>query len=277
MFERICCISLVGIVLGGCTPSSKVEAPAPLPGPRYDFSPQGPCSPTGSTRLTIAVVSPLWQVTSQPSAAPGITPQAAGGMLFYEPKILMDVGPAMRSDFLELLSCRGYLAKGPFDSFESMVYPDREASQLLLEPGLQIDVDFSNLALEVKSMLGGLIKSRSSTARLSGTATVGGRVTLSLKEPLTNTRMWARSIEVPAESFQFITVHEYSSMMTPFQAKIAIMDDDGIRRELQPRLEKMYQNVLSVADSYLDRKELTTVAAQAMEVRKKAAIGVPKP
>jgi hypothetical protein len=198
-------------------------------------------------------------------------------MLFYEPKILMDVGPAMRSDFLELLSCRGYLAKGPFDSFESMVYPDREASQLLLEPGLQIDVDFSNLALEVKSMLGGLIKSRSSTARLSGTATVGGRVTLSLKEPLTNTRMWARSIEVPAESFQFITVHEYSSMMTPFQAKIAIMDDDGIRRELQPRLEKMYQNVLSVADSYLDRKELTTVAAQAMEVRKKAAIGVPKP
>lgn len=276
MLQRALVACGLGVAATSCLPTSKPEPPLAMAGPKYDFSPQGQCSPPGSTKLTIAIVSPLWQVVSQPSAAPGYAP-AAGGMLFYEPKILMDVGPAMRSDFLELLSCRGYLAKGPFDSFESMVYPDREASQLLLEPGLQVDVDFPNLALVEKSMLGGLIKSRSMTARISGTASVGGRVNLSLKEPVTNTRMWARSIDVPTETFEFVTISEYPSTVTEVQAKYVIMNDDGIRKELQPRLEKIYQTVLATTDAYLDKRELTTVAAQAAEVRKKAAIGVPRP
>lgn len=149
MPSRLRLLAIACAMLSACFPASKPETPPPIAGPNYDFAPQGPCAAAGSAKLTIAVVSPLWQNASQPSANP-IYQTATGGMLFPEPKVLMDVGPAMRSDFLELLSCRGYLARGPFDSFEAMVYPDREGSQLLLEPGLQVTLDFPNLALVEK-------------------------------------------------------------------------------------------------------------------------------
>lgn len=268
-----------GTALAGCMSASGSPAPSPLAGPNYDFTPTPPCAPTGSAKLTIAVVSPRWQAPSQASGAPGgpfVGYPTNSGVVYAEPKVLLDVAPAMRADFLELVSCRGYLAKGPFDSFESMVYPDREGSQLLLEPELQLDVDFSSLAALEKSMLKGLIKQRGGTARLVGTATVGGRVTFGLKEPVTNTRMWARSIEIPSEAVPFTTEAEYPTVAGVYQLKFAILNDEGLRRALQPRLEAMYRRIFSTADGYLDRKELATVGSQAMEVRKKASIGVPK-
>ena len=256
--------------LSACMTSKPAPAPEPLAGPRYDFSPTPPCSPVGTTKLTVAIVSPRWQAPTQSGLS-----MVNMGVAYTQPKILLDVAPAMRADFLELVSCRGYLAKGPFDSFEAMVYPDREASHLLLEPELQLDVDIPTISMVEKSFLGGLLKDKSG-GQLTGTATVGGRVTLSLKEPVTNTRMWSRSIDIAPETFAFTSVSSYSSALSVPQAKLAVLNDDGLRRGLQPKLEAMYSRILTTADNYLDRRELTTVATQAADVRKKATIGVPR-
>jgi hypothetical protein len=260
------------LALVGCTPVTQT-ATAPLPVARYDYSASSPCEATGKAKLTIAVVSPRWQQRSQ--GMNGATNTTAS--TFGTPKVLLDVGPAMRSDFLELLTCRGYLTKGPFDSFEAMVFPDREGSQLLLEPELQIQFSIDKADLMTKGLIFGTLSPTppNSSGNIVGTASVGGRVTLSLKEPVTNTRMWARSIELPAEAFDFTSEKEYSSAISADRLRGLAANDDGLRRQLQPRLEAMYQSVFKTAEGYLDRQELTSIAKQAGDVRKKAAIGVP--
>jgi hypothetical protein len=184
------------------------------------------------------------------------------------------MGGAMRADFLQLITCRGYLAKGPFDSFESMVFPDRQASQLLLEPELLISVELTSVSQRQPDFVTALF-TRGAPARIDATATVGGRVNLHLKEPITNTRMWTRSIEVPAQSFSFTTDAAYPQAPLQSQLSYLVQTDDGLIRALIPNLEAMYGRVFKTAEGYLNREELQSVAVQAADVRKKAAIGVP--
>lgn len=264
---------VIGATLCGCVPTS--QAPLqPVPKGQYSFTPTPPCAAPGSARLTLAIVAPRWQ---DANTASGITLQArtvaetraaAAGRAFAE------MGSAMKSDFLQLVTCRGYLAKGPFDSFESMVFPDRQASQLLLEPELLISVDITGIEQQAPDFATALFNKQAG-GRISATATVGGRVNLNLKEPVTNTRMWTRSIEVPQQTFTFLTDNTYPPNMAVVALRYYALTDDGMLRALVPNLEAMYGKVFKTAESYLNKEELQTVAAQAADVRKKAAIGVP--
>ena len=262
----------IAIISAACVPPQAKQAPQPLGPPRYDYAPPPPCATPGASRLTVAVISPQWPTSGQNSA---VAQQGdAGGR---SPSVLLQIAPAMQQDFLELMACRGYLTKGPFDSFESMVFPDREGSNLILEPELQVTVALTHVELPAKNIWGQpMAPSSSIRYTATGEASVGGRVTLTLKEPVTNTRMWTRSIEVPAELFSFTSDQKYEGSEIRGNLRILVMADEGLRRALQPRLETMYQNVLRTAESYLNRRELETVAAQSADVRKKAAISVPR-
>lgn len=210
-------------------------------------------------------------------ASPVVRASRAAGPNAYglaTPKIFTDLSAAMRDDFLELVSCRGLLTKGPFDSFDAMVFPDREASQLLLEPALLMDVNVVNLAQ--RGTLGGLLALKNMNVHFGGTATISGKVVLNLKEPLTNTRMWSRTIDVQPESFDFTTENSYPTEMTEYQAKRAVLDDAGLLRVLLPKLEATYGLLFQAADRYMNINELRLVAGQATEVRKRGAISVPR-
>jgi hypothetical protein len=263
----------IAIISAACVPPQAKQAPQPLGPPRYDYAPPPPCATAGASKLTIAVISPQWPSSTQPSSAVSQQGRSLGN-----PRVLLEMAPAMQQDFLELMTCRGYLTKGPFDSFEAMVYPDREGSNLLLEPELQISASVGSVRLDAKGLLFGTPMEPSPTSSYPavGEGSVGGRVTLTLKEPVTNTRMWTRSIEVPAEAFSFTTEQKYPGSETAGRLRVLVLSDQALRRELQPRLETMYQNVLRTAENYLNRTELESVARQATDVRKKAAISVPK-
>lgn len=259
-----------GLALGllACTPVQPTLQPVPKP--RYSYTPTGSCSPAGSSRLTLAIVAPRWQgANATPSGG-------TMGQTYRTPqdRFFPDLSAAMRADFLQLVTCRGYLAKGPFDSFEAMVYPDRVGSELLLEPELLIKVDIGEVSAVEPDFLTALASSGQKKIRAS--ASVGGRVNLNLKEPVTNTRMWARSINVASESFTFDSERLYpTARMTDDQARAVLLSDEGLARALSPKLEVMYGSVFTAADQYLNRQELSSVASQAVDVRKRAAIRVP--
>jgi hypothetical protein len=257
------------LAVSGCVATVQVKQPPPRPA-SYDFTPTPPCRASGSTKLTLAVVSPRWADPSQPTAQVTAAPP-------YGSKPLFDLSAAMKGDFLELLGCRGFLTKGPFDSFDAMVYPDREGSHLLLEPELSIAVMLDNLTSAAKNIWGQPIALSPGglPQKLSGTANINGRVTLTLKEPVSNTRMWTRSIEVAPASFAFQTDRAYGPTLTT-SVRRAVIDDAALLRLLIPVLEEMYASVFKTADSYLNVTELTTVSAQAMELRKKAGVAIPR-
>ena len=106
-----------------------------------------------------------------------------------------------------------------------------------------------------------------------GTLVFSGRVTLSLKEPVTNTRMWTKSIELGNTSVPFQGTSVYSGALT---SNLNIRRDVGLLIALTPKIEEIYRIVLTTADNYLDPSKVRLVSAQAAEVRKRGAISVPR-
>jgi hypothetical protein len=256
--------------IAGCTPVPPAQAPRPYPTGHYDYSPEPPCRSSGSAALTLAIVAPTWQGNAKSTAAASPT-----GTL-QSSKVISDLADAMKGDFLELVTCRGYLVRGPFDSFDAMVYPDREASQLLLEPQLELQFRIVSITQDNPDVLTSLLNKTAPT-RFRGVASVGGRVTLTLKEPITNTRMWTRSIEVPYDTAQFVTDGgaPWSVPYSPEQMGAMAMADPGFGQAVIPKLEVIYQHIFRTAESYLNAHELATVAAQAVPVRKRGVIANP--
>lgn len=251
--------------IAGCVPVQ--PTPDPVPKAKYSYIPTSPCAPPGSAKITLAIVSPQWQEPRSNGLA--VQSGSVGPAAFAS-----DLTDAMRADFLQLVTCRGYLARGPFDSFDAMVYPDRQASQLLLEPELQISVQLADISRLQPDFLTAVLN-KAAPSKLRATASIGGRVNLNLKEPITDTRMWSRSIAVPTDTVTFDTDNTYPQGITVEYGRAAIMQDPALARALIPRLEATYKRVFATADGYLNRQELTTVAVQATDVRKKASIRVP--
>lgn len=99
---------------------------------------------------------------------------------------------------------------------------------------------------------------------------------LNLKEPVTNTRMWSRSIPVATDTVTFDTDDTFPPGITFEVARAYVLQEPALSRALIPKLEAMYQKVFTTADRYLNKDEVQSVATQAADVRKKALITVAK-
>jgi hypothetical protein len=263
-----------------CAPVAPPAPLTPVPVARLDHAPTG-CAAPSSMKLTLAIVAPTWQPPASATAptAAVVTSQVTPGMAALQGKFRT----ALRDDFLEIITCRGYLSKGPFESFDVMVFPEREGSDLLLEPVIESTMALIDVrpTASCKGFLGKTsctLDAASGAAptsfTLNGAIQLGGRVTLTLREPVTNTRMWTKSVEMPAERVPFTgeTVYTPTSRTAPPDA----WADRGVQTALAPALERAYRAVLQASDGYLNVRELQLVATQAADVRRKASISVPR-
>ena len=232
-------------------------------------------------KLTLAIIAPTWQ---QQSTNDGAKATAALGTATGSGVNDMQARfkTALRDDFLELVTCRGLLTRGPYQNFDSMMFPDRDASNLLLEPVIEstMGVVETTRVARCKGFLGKSMCSLDAVSggtptsyTINGTIQLGGRISLTLREPLSNTRMWTKSIEMPSDRVRFTGETVYSAVAgtTP-----DLWADRGVQTVLVPALEEAYAAVLKAADGYLNPRELQLVAAQAADVRKKASISIPR-
>jgi len=270
------------IVLGACAATTVRTEPTPAaPAPRqarFDFEATG-CAAAASTRLTVAIIAPSWQ---QQGATEGVKVSASLGNGSAITEIQNRFKDALRQDFLELVTCRGLATRGPFQNFDSMMFPDRDASNLLLEPVIESTLGMVDVAkvARCKGFLGTLgctVDAAAGTSPTSytvnGSIQLGGRVTLTLREPLTNTRMWTKSVDLPADRVKFTGQTVYSSTSS---ASLDLWADRGVQTVLVPALEEAYAAVLRASDGYLNTRELQLIAVQAADVRKKASIAIPR-
>lgn len=281
---RLTSAAAIGLTLtvGACASTATTGTRvAPVPAPRtarFDYA-STDCVAPASMRLTLAIVAPTWQ--QQPAADGskiGASLSSGAGVTDIQRRFTT----ALRDDFLELMTCRGLLTRGPYLSFEAMVYPDREGSNLLLEPVIESTLGFVEVTRvpRCRGFIGkascGLDVVAGATPTsytVNGALQLGGRITLTLREPLSNTRMWTRSIEMPSDRVRFTGESVYSAVAG---TAADLWADRGVQSALTPALEAAYAAVLRASEGYLNPRELALVAAQAAEVRRKASISIPR-
>jgi hypothetical protein len=155
-----------------------------------------------------------------------------------------------------------------------MVFPDRIGSDLILVPELDIRIGVDATSRNTTSNLALLInKNTPQVIMVDGSVTLSGRVTIAVKESVTELRMWTRSIEIPAETFPFRGEEQFGAQYGAMPNAVAL-EDPAFLRALGPHLEKLYGRILTTTWNYLDAREMAVVRQQSLEPRNKAISGI---
>lgn len=272
-----------GVLAVGCSAPQVSAPPAAASAPRVAFTWEAPqaCVKPATVPVTFAVVRPVWQTVagsgSMLDAAAMTNPQVA---MWIRPRqdLYDEFASAMRNDFFALLTCKGFTTRGPFASYQEMVFPDRMGSDLVMAP--EIDIRLAVRTEAVAPSLGSAllgaalgVRGAASSTKLTGDATLSGRVTVAIRESVTDTRMWTRSVEIPAESFAFTSSREYPVTAQLFYNEI-VTGDPAFIAALGPRLAEIYRNALAAAWNYTDPQEMRLVRSQSLDVRNRAISGI---
>lgn len=239
----LCAILAVALLLAGCATTGRKVTKKAAPTPVFDWNPPETAA-TASAGVTFGIV----------------------GGSYSKEEDWIDVYPFntfrdnMRSDFDELMTARGFTTTGPFLNADEMTYPDKKACDLILEPTLDVQLTVGQVSAQEHVVLLG-----DNYYTLNGNATIGGRVTLSVVESLTGTRMWNKSVSVEKVTFPWKGEAKYA---TPPQGWY-LKNEPGLQQAIAPHLERAYNAILDKAWDYLHPEEMAVVAKQAMEVKEK--------
>ena len=253
-------LALVMSSILACVPPSTVSQQGSQPARplNYSYTPPNP-APAGSAKVTVAVVQPQW-TRDDPTT-----------------ESLSEFATALKNDFMALLNARGFNTRGPFDSYQAMVYPDKTGSDLVLTPEMQVTWAFSDIktAQAQTSFMESILNNKGTApVVVNGTVTIRGAINLLLSESMTNERMWSKSIKVDPIVVAWAGKKLYRAgvdapLVSPVAIREFITTDPGFQSAVFPKLEAMYQAVLQKGWDYLDPREVAMVKAQAAELKKK--------
>ena len=260
---------ICSIVIAGCTsmpaePLREVIA--------FSHTPKEEAAP-GSSDVTFAVVGA--QLADPVQQVQGLALLQAPVPLFE------DFANTMTKDFMEVLNARGFGVTGPFENYDKIIHPVKEASDLLLTAEVTFTADMSDVRFG-KTFIGKSFFDKTRYYTLAGSCRVKSDVTLVLSECLTNEPMWSKSIPMEQFTVPFDNVHPsysqydlvtfaatYGETLADIPIGLFIEKDNKFHADLGHALEKQYDEILNKIYIYLDPREMAIVKNQAMELRKR--------
>lgn len=278
-------VAVICIVIAGCgVPAEPLREVI-----TYSYTPTEEAAP-GSADVTFAVVGA--QLVDQAQQVQGLALLQAPAPLFE------DFANTMTKDFMEVLNARGFGVTGPFETYDKIMHPVKEASDLLLTAEVKFIADMRGVRIG-KKYIGKSALDTTPYYTLEGACRVRSDVTLILSECLTNEPMWSKSIPMETFTVPFDNAHpSYSQFdLTTFAATygqvtlagrnsisqevfadqvfprcpigVFIEKDNKFHADLGHALEKQYDEILKKMYIYLDPREMAIVKNQAMELRKR--------
>lgn len=255
---RTALVSVVAASFAACTPPSLSSNPEAAQHPlTFSYAPPTTSAPN-SAKVTLAVVQPQWARTEGAADLNQLT-------------------TAMGNDFMALLNARGFTTRGPFDSYQAMVFPDKTGSDLVLTPEMQLSWQFADVktAQANDGLMAALLNPGKTSYVVNGTVTISGAINLLLSESMTNERMWSKSIKVDPIVVAWAGSKHYDpttdpSLSAPGALRNFLMSDPGFQQAVFPKLEAMYQSIMQKSWDYLDPREVQLVKSQAAELKRRA-------
>ena len=261
----ICIIAFAGCASKGAEPPRETIV--------FDYTPQSEAA-AGSANVTFAVVGTQLGKPAQQGVMqlPSQTPVP----------LYVDFASTMTKDFMEVLGAHGFGVRGPFKTYNDMIHPDKEGSDLILTAEVIFAADTRDTELKESTFLSTLHGVR--VYSIVGPVTLNYDVKLVVSESLTNERMWTKSITIEPFTIQLKSHTSYSlSILSERSMKygkvfqgtggvpieVILEKENKFHGELGHALEEQYKEILGKIYTYLDPREMTIVKNQAMELRKK--------
>lgn len=234
----------VGLFALGCAPQTRTApAPAAL---NFHYAPPSRATPN-SAGVSFAIVNA----------------QYASGEHITRLPSFSEFSRHIGSDLAEALAAHGFTTRGPFGSYSEMTFPDKQSSDLTLQPNLEVSLTVSPLTPHEKINLLG-----PNYVIYSGTVSVGGRVSLFVNESLSNEKMWVKNVDLPVSSVPWQGVQKYNPQAGPPPIEV-LMNDAGFSGPVGQQLSAVYQQIMQAAWTYLDPSEMAVVKQQSQEARRR--------
>ena len=200
-------ITLICIVVVGCAKLPPVIRETIV----FDYTPTTEAAP-GSANVTFAVVGTQIGTNFGGNASP----------------LFKDFVGSMTNDFMEVLTAQGFGVRGPFSNYEEILFPDKQASDLILTAEFEINPDLSNVPLHItyysRNEYGHVrpagkfyLNMPVNEVKPNQVVIIKGNINLTISESLTNEKIWKKSIPI-----------------TPFRVPIPFLRSTGWTTEPRP-------------------------------------------
>jgi hypothetical protein len=253
-------LSLMVIIVYATMVSSsakkKFVAVAPPPPtfkvPSYAYTPPAHASISGND-LKILVVEPTYNSKFK----------------YADYRIFTDFKKFMSGDINESLTTKGYLVRGPFETYEGAMYSDKTESDLLLNIELDLDLNDQNINWKGTEIL---VSGKKKTAvytniyKLDGYFTLSGKVNISISEPITKEKIWVKNVPLKQRMIRIASKNEYKTYR---DYSLAFETEPIFANPFIPALQDYYKEILDIAWASLDPNELTTLKKYVKEIREK--------
>ena len=255
----ICIFVLMGCAAG----TSKIPRETIV----FQYTPESEAA-SGSANVTFAVVGTQLAKSVQPGQEQ--LPSQVPVPLF------VDFATTMTKDFMEVLGAKGFGVRGPFKTYNDMVFPDKEGSDLILTAEVLFEPDTSGTYFQ-RTII-------QEIQLIRGVVIVNCNINLVVSESLTNEKMWSKTIDIKPLTIQVKSHKSYLLANLPeiymkkgkvFQStrgvpiEVLLELENKFHNDLGHALEAQYKEILGKIYTYLDPREMTIVKNQSLEIRKR--------
>jgi len=117
--------------------------------------------------------------------------KTSGGLHWFASSQFANFPRAIREDFTEILTAKGFIVRGPFESYDLIPFQDKKVIDLVLAPTVELTVALRDRKFTPVSIwIGGCDHIE------TGNVKVSGKIILEMKEITTQELMWAKTIPV---------------------------------------------------------------------------------
>jgi hypothetical protein len=170
---------------------------------------------------------------------------------------------AIGNDVEELIIAKGFSLKGPYTGFDEMIFEDKKRSDILIQ--IEIVPEFTAVEGSWKPHLT-ILNPNAPTYSYEGKASLVGKFNLSGVEPLTNEKIWSKSVEIPnVENVPIATSGRYSRALNQME----ILQDPGVYNALGTALQTQYGNIMDKIATQFSVEEFHTLKGQIKELKSK--------
>jgi len=239
-------ILLTAALAAACFPPPQQTSPASKKTFSFDYAAKE-AAKSGSANMSLALVQPYYAANFTDGS----------GELFKS------FQQAISKDVEELIIAKGFTLKGPYQSHDEMVFEDKKRTDVLIQ--IEIAPQFTAFEGGWKT-ISSIMGSAYTTYRYLAKASLVGKINLSGVEPLTNEKIWSKSVLIPpVENIELQSSYRYQATVPWAELR----NDPGIYNALGDALQAQYNGIMEKVAVHFNVEEFNSLKNQIKELKAK--------